>query len=71
MLVAILVLVWCRSNNAATIATTVPLSVCYRGLNLLVLADTSNFVPYVCDLAIAGGVRGTGKHRTVIRYFRW
>ena len=27
--------------------TTVPLSVCYGALNLLVLADTSNFVPYV------------------------
>ena len=37
--------------------TTVPLSVCYGALNLLVLADTSYFVPYVCDRAIAiGGV---------------
>ena len=48
--------------------TTVPLSVCYGALNILVLADTSNFVPYVCDRAIAGGVRRAGKHRTVVRY---
>ena len=34
--------------------TTVPLSVCYGAVNLLVLVDTSNFVPYVCDRAIAG-----------------
>ena len=53
--------------------TTVPLSLCYGALNLLVLADTSNFVPCVCDRAIAGGggVRGPGKHPTVVRYFRW
>ena len=38
--------------------TTVPLSVCYGALNLLVLADTSNFVPYVCDRAIAGEYEG-------------
>ena len=37
--------------------TTVPLSVCYGALNLLVLADTSNFVPYVCDRAIPGSMR--------------
>ena len=42
----------------AGIVTTVPLSVCYRALNLLVLADTSNFVPYVCDQAIAGEYEG-------------
>ena len=35
-----------------------PLSVCYGALNLLVLADTSNFVPYVCDRAIAGEYKG-------------
>ena len=38
--------------------TTVPLSVCYRALNLLVFADTSNFVPYVCDRAITGEYEG-------------
>ena len=38
--------------------TTVPLSVCYGALNLLVLADASNFVPYVCDRAIAGEYEG-------------
>ena len=37
--------------------TTVPLSVCYGALNLLVLADTSNFVPYVCDRATGGNMR--------------
>ena len=42
--------------------TTVPLSLCYGALNLMVLADTSNFVPYVCDRVIVGGVRGPGKH---------
>ena len=41
-----------------TIVTTVPLSVCYGALNLLVLADASNFVPYVCDQAIAGEYEG-------------
>ena len=38
--------------------TAVPLSVCYGALNLLVLADTSNFLPYVCDRAIAGEYEG-------------
>ena len=38
--------------------TTVPLSVCYGALNLLVLADTSKFVPYVCDQAIVGEYEG-------------
>ena len=47
-----------RFNTAATSVTTVPLSVCYRALNLLVLMDTSNFVPYVCDRAIAGEHEG-------------
>ena len=31
---------------------------CYGALNLLVLADTSNFVPHVCDRAIAGEYAG-------------
>ena len=34
------------------------LSVCYGALNLLVLVDTSSFVPYVCDQAIAGEYEG-------------
>ena len=38
--------------------TTIPLSVCYGALNLLVLADTSNFVPYVRDRAIVGEYEG-------------
>ena len=38
--------------------TTVPLSVCYGALNLLVRVDASNFVPYVCDRAIAGEYEG-------------
>ena len=37
------------------IATTVPLSVCYGALNLLVRVDASNFVPYACDRAVTGG----------------
>ena len=40
------------------IVTTVPLSVCYVALNLLVHVDASNFVPYVCDRAIAGEYEG-------------
>ena len=39
--------------------TTVPLSVCYGALNLLVLADTFNFVPCLCP-SDCGGVRGSG-----------
>ena len=35
--------------------TTVPLSVCYGALNLLVRVDASNFVPYACDWAVTGG----------------
>ena len=35
--------------------TTVPLSVCYGALNLLVRVDASNFVPYACDRAVTGG----------------
>ena len=58
MLVAILVLVWHRSNTTATSVTTVPLSVCYRVLNLLVRVDTSNFVPYACDRAVAEEYEG-------------
>ena len=38
--------------------TTVPLSVCYRALNLLVRVDASNFVPYACDQAVAGEYEG-------------
>ena len=38
--------------------TTVPLSVCYGVLNLLVLADTSNLIPYVCHQGIAGEYEG-------------
>ena len=30
----------------------------YGAVNLLVLADTSNFIPYVCDRAIAGEYKG-------------
>ena len=41
--------------------TTVPLSVCYGALNLLVLADTSNFVPYVRDRAIVVEYEGPEK----------
>ena len=59
MPVAILVLARHRSNIAATSVTTVPLSVCYGALNLLVLVDTSNFVPYVCDRAITGEYEGS------------
>ena len=48
------------------------LSVCYGALNILVLVDTSSFVPYVCDQAIAGEYAGEpGKHHTFVRYFRW
>ena len=35
--------------------TTVPLSVSYWALNLLVRVDASNFVPYACDRAVTGG----------------
>ena len=45
----------CRSNTAATSVTTVPVSVCYGALNLLVRVDASNFVPYACDRAVTGG----------------
>ena len=38
--------------------TTIPLNVCYGGLNLLVCVDASNFVPYVCDRAITGEYEG-------------
>ena len=38
--------------------TTVPLSVCYGALNLSVRVDTSNFVPYACDRAVAGEYEG-------------
>ena len=41
-----------------SIVTTVPLSVCYGALNLLLRADASNFVPYVCDRAITGEYEG-------------
>ena len=58
MPVTILVPLWGRSNTAATSVTTLPLSVCYGALNLLVLADASNFVPYVCHRAIAGEYEG-------------
>ena len=34
--------------------TTVPLSVCYGALNLLVRVGASNFVPYVYDRAVTG-----------------
>ena len=40
--------------NNINIVTTVPLSVCYRALNLLVCVDASNFVPYACDRVVAG-----------------
>ena len=46
------------SGTAGPIVTTVPLSVCYGALNLLVLADTPNFVPYVCYRAISGEYEG-------------
>ena len=38
--------------------TTVPLSVCYGALNLLIRVDASNFVPYACDRAVAGEYEG-------------
>ena len=38
--------------------TTVPLSVCYGALNLLVCEDASNFIPYACDRAVAGEYEG-------------
>ena len=38
--------------------TTVPLSVCYGALNLLVRVDTSNFVPYAYDQGVAGEYEG-------------
>ena len=37
------------------VVTTVPLSVCYGALNLLVRVDASNFVPYACDRVVTGG----------------
>ena len=37
------------------LVTTVPLSVCYGALNLLVCVDASNFIPYACDGAVMGG----------------
>ena len=46
---------WRRSNTVATSVTTVPQSVCYGALNLLVHVDASNFVPYACDRAVTGG----------------
>ena len=56
--VAILVLARCRSNIAATSVTTLPLSVCYGALNLLVRVDASNFVSYACDGAVTGEYEG-------------
>ena len=44
------------------IVTTVPLSVCYGALNLLVRLDASNFIPYACD---RGSTR-VQKYRTVV-----
>ena len=38
--------------------TTIPLSVCYGALNLLVRVDASNFIPYGCDLVVAGKYEG-------------
>ena len=38
--------------------TTVPLSVCYGALNLLVCVDAFNFIPYVCDQVVAGEYEG-------------
>ena len=40
------------------ILTTVPLSVCYGALNLLVRVDTSNFVSYAFDRAVVGEYDG-------------
>ena len=47
--------------------TTVPLSVCYGALNLLVRVDVSNFVAYACDRAVAGEYGGPESGRTVLR----
>ena len=41
--------------NSHASVTTVPLSVCYGALNLLVRVDASNFVPYAWDRAVTGG----------------
>ena len=41
-----------------TSVTTVPLTVCYGALNLLVRVDASNFVPYTCDRAVTGEYEG-------------
>ena len=49
----------CRSHTTATSVTTVPRSVCYGALNLLVCMDASNFIPYACEWAVTGGVRGS------------
>ena len=40
------------------VVTTVPLSVCYRALNLLVCVDASNFISYACDRAVTGEYEG-------------
>ena len=58
IVVAIIVHARRRFNTAATSVTTIPLTVCYGALNLLVFMDTSNFVPYVCDRAIVGEHEG-------------
>ena len=47
-----------RSPVLDNIVTTVLLSVCYGALNLLARVDASNFIPYVCDRAIAGDYEG-------------
>ena len=44
--------------NNINIVPTVPLSVCYWALNLLVCVDASNFVPYACDRAVGGEYEG-------------
>ena len=58
-------------SRSVVCVTTVPLSVCYGALNLLVHVDASNFVPYACDRAVTGGSTRVQKYRTVVRYFRW
>ena len=47
---------WLNCHNY--IVTTVPLSVCYGALNLLVHVDASNFVPYACYRAVTGEYEG-------------
>ena len=54
MLQHIKVIIIIMVSNYNSNVTTIPLSVCYGALNLLVRVDASNFVLYACDRAVTG-----------------